>query len=103
TRSRWRCSGSCSIKKNYPRKVQGRMTYSVRGFDVAEVNRDNRGRRIDWKAVGEAGEVQFCGIRVLDGKRPDADGDYNCEGAASIGLPFLPYQPFYPRIDAKEQ
>lgn len=79
------------------------MTYGVRGFDIAEVNRDNRGRRIDWKAVGEAGEVQFCGIRVLDGALDDLDGEYNCNGAVSIGLPFLPYQPFYPRVDAKLQ
>lgn len=77
--------------------------YTVKGFDVASVNRDNRGRRIDWRAVGAAKEVDFCGIRVLDGSLDDLDGEYNCNGAASIGLPFLPYQPFYPRVDAKLQ
>jgi GH25 family lysozyme M1 (1,4-beta-N-acetylmuramidase) len=77
--------------------------YAVKGFDVAVVNRGRNGQRIDWQQVKGAGEADFCLIRVLDGLLIDADGEYNCDGAASIGLPFGVYQPFYPQRDARTQ
>jgi GH25 family lysozyme M1 (1,4-beta-N-acetylmuramidase) len=76
---------------------------SVKGFDVAVVNRGRNGQRIDWQQVKDAGEADFCCIRVLDGLLIDEDGEYNCNGAVSIGLPFLVYQPYYPQRDARTQ
>jgi GH25 family lysozyme M1 (1,4-beta-N-acetylmuramidase) len=73
------------------------------GFDVSRMNRDNLGRKIDWDRVSEAGEVDFCIIRMLDGSIPDVDGQYNMDGAGRISLPFAVYQPFYPNIGARLQ
>lgn len=73
------------------------------GFDISVMNRDNLGRRVDWAAVGQAGQADFCGVRVLDGKLKDADGEYNVSGAISINIPHFVYQPFYPAVNARDQ
>lgn len=77
--------------------------FAVKGFDVSNQNRGKAGQRIDWSVVGEAGEVDFCGIRLMDGLLYESDADYNRKGAESIAMPHLGYQAAYPWRDPVQQ